>query len=101
MMKIKSLLLLSKALKYCEDVLLGNELTTKEVEKQCEIFLDDYYFRQYEEEFEFVFSEIKLKKINNLLKLFNYATGFIAGKQVLKGLEGFQAFFICAILSIK
>lgn len=97
MMKIKSLLLLSKALKYCEDVLLENELTTEEVKKQCEIFLDDYYFRQYEGEFEFIFSEIKLKKINNLLKLFNYATGFIAGKQVLEGLEGFQAFFICAI----
>ena len=96
-MKNKSLLLLSKALKYCEDVLLENELTTEEVKKQCEIFLDDYYFRQYEDKFEFIFSEIKLKKINNLLKLFNYATGFIAGKQVLEGLEGFQAFFICAI----
>ena len=42
MMKNKSLLLLSKALKYCEDVLLENELTTEEVKKQCEIFLDDY-----------------------------------------------------------
>lgn len=94
---IKSLLLLSKALKYCEDVLLDKELTTEEVKKQCEIFLDDYYFRQYEDDFEFLFSEKKLKKINNLLKLFNYATGFIAGKQVLEGLEGFQAFFICAI----
>ena len=99
MMKTKKSkpLLLSKALKYCEDVLSGNELTTDEVKKQCEIFLDDYHFRQYEDDFEYFFSEVKLKKINNLLKLFNYATGFIAGQQVLKGLEGFQAFFIAAI----
>ena len=97
MTKIKSLILLEKALKYCEDVLLDKEITTDEVKLQCEIFLNDYYFRQYEEEFEFCFSEKKLKKINNLLKLFKYATGFVVGKQVLKGLEGFQALFLCAI----
>ena len=33
----------------------------------------------------------------NLLKLFNYATGCVAGKQVLEGLEGFQCLFLCAI----
>ena len=97
MTKINNLLLLSKALKYCEDVLLGNELAPDEVKKQCEIFLNDYYFRQYDENFEFCFSEKKLKKINNLLKLFKYATGFVAGKQVLKGLEGFQALFLFVI----
>ena len=64
---------------------------------QCKIFLDDYYKNQYLDEFEFCFSEKKLKKINNLLKLFNYATGFIAGKQVLEGLEGFQCLFLAAI----
>lgn len=91
------MILLDKALKYCNDVLLDKEITTEEVKLQCEIFLNDYYFRQYEEEFEFCFSEKKLKKINNLLKLFKYATGFVVGKQVLKGLEGFQALFLCAI----
>lgn len=89
--------LLDKALKYCEDVLNDREITTDEVKQQCKIFLDDYYIGQYEDDFEFYFDKKKLKTINNLLKLFNYATGFVAGKQVLEGLEGFQALFLCAI----
>lgn len=91
------MILLDKALKYCEDVLNEKEITTDEVKQQCKIFLDDYYINQYEDDFEFKFSKKKLKVINNLLKLFNYATGFVAGKPVLKGLEGFQALFLCAI----
>lgn len=91
------MILLDKALKYCNDVLEGKEITTDEVKLQCKTFLDDYYKNQYLDEFEFCFSEKKLKKINNLLKLFNYATGFIAGKQVLEGLEGFQCLFLAAI----
>ena len=91
------MILLDRALKYCEDVVSGEEITTDEVRLQCQIFLDDYYTNQYSDKFEFCFSEKKLKKINNLLKLFNYATGFIAGKQVLEGLEGFQCLFLAAI----
>ena len=91
------MVLLEKALKYCRDVIEGREITTDEVKMQCRIFIDDYEKNQYLDDFEFCFSEKKLKKINNLLKLFNYATGFIAGKQVLEGLEGFQAFFLTAI----
>ena len=91
------MILLDKALKYCEDVISEKELTTDEVKQQCEIFIEDYEVNQYKDDFDFFFSEKKLKKINNLLKLFNYATGFIVGQNVLKGLVGFQAFFICAI----
>jgi phage terminase large subunit-like protein len=91
------MLLVDKALKYCNDVESGKEITTDEVKQQCKIFIDDYNINQYEDDFEFCFSEIKLKIINNLLKLFNYATGYVAGKQVLEGLEGFQALFLCAI----
>lgn len=91
------MILLDKALEYCKDVVEGKELTTVEVALQCSIFIQDYYKKQYEDEFEFYFDEKKLKKINNLLKLFNYATGFVAGKQVLKGLSGFQALLIAAI----
>jgi phage terminase large subunit-like protein len=91
------MILLDKALKYCQDVIEGKELTTWEVKKQCCIFINDYYENQYKEDFEFYFDEKKLKKINKLLKLFNYATGFVAGKQVLKGLDGFQALLLCAI----
>lgn len=92
------MILLDKTLKYCEDVVNGTEITTDEVKQQCKIFLDDYNVNQYKDDFEFCFCEKKLKKINNLLKLFNYATGFVAGEQVLEGLEGFQALFLCAIL---
>lgn len=91
------MLLVDKALKYCNDVESGKEITTDEVKQQCKIFIDDYNINQYEDDFEFCFSEIKLKIINNLLKLFNYATGYVAGQQVLGGLEGFQALFLCAI----
>ncbi len=91
------MILLDRALEYCKDVVEGREVTTWEVTLQCSIFIQDYYERQYEETFEFYLDEKKLKRINNLLKLFNYATGFVAGKQVLEGLEGFQALFLCAI----
>ncbi len=91
------MIILDKALKYCEDVLSGEEITTDEVKQQCQIFMDDYNINQYNEDFEFCFSEKKLKIINNLLKLFNYATGFIVGLSVLEGLAGFQALFLCAI----
>lgn len=91
------MIILDKALKYCEDVMSGNEITTNEVKQQCKIFLDDYNINQYKEDFEFKFNKKKLKLINTLLKLFNYATGFVAGKTVLENLEGFQALFICAV----
>lgn len=91
------MILLDKALQYCKDVIEGKEITTWEVKKQCSIFVLDYYENQYKDDFEFCFCEKKIKKINNLLKLFNYATGFVAGRQVLEGLEGFQALFLCAI----
>jgi phage terminase large subunit-like protein len=91
------MILLDKALKYCKDVVEGREITTVEVTLQCCIFIQDYYERQFQDDFEFCFDEKKLKRINKLLKLLNYATGFVAGKQVLEGLEGFQALFIAAI----
>ncbi|WP_096635860.1 terminase large subunit [Clostridium cochlearium] len=91
------MILLDKALKYAIDVVTGKEITTKEVKKQCKKFKNDYENRQYKNEFEYYFDEDKLKIINDLLKLMNFATGFVAGKQVLEGLEGFQAFFICNI----
>lgn len=90
------MLLLDKALKYAKDVVNEKEITPKEVKQQCQIFLDDYYEKQYDESFEFCFDEDKLLVINNLLKLFNFATGFIKGN-VLEGLVGFQALFLCAI----
>lgn len=91
------MLLLDEALKYCEDVVECREITTEEVRLQCKIFLEDYKNNQHLDEFEYYFDENKLKIINNLLKLFNFATGFVSGKKVLEGLEGFQCLFLCAI----
>lgn len=89
--------LLDKAIEYANNVVEGKEITTWEVKKQCEIFLDDYYNRQKDINFEFFFSKKKISKINKLLKLLNFATGFVAGKEVLENLSGFQAFFIANI----
>lgn len=49
------MILLDRAIRYAENVLSGKEITTWEVEAQCEIFLDDYYENQFEEDFEFIF----------------------------------------------
>lgn len=91
------MILLERAIKYATDVIEGREVTTWEVKKQCAIFIQDYYKRQYEENFEFYLDTDELLKINNSLKLINFATGFVAGKQVLENLAPFQCFFITNI----
>ncbi|SFC14868.1 terminase TerL endonuclease subunit [Clostridium uliginosum] len=88
------MMLLDNAIKYAHDVVEGSEITTKEVLQQCKIFLNDYKNRQYNEDFKYYFDENKLQIIENLLKLFNYATGFVAGKPVLEGIAPFQCFFL-------
>lgn len=91
------MILLDRAIKYAEDVVNGKEVTTWEVKKQCEIFLNDYNNKQYQDGFKFYFDKDKLKIINDLLKLMNFATGFVAGEQVLENLAPFQCFFITNI----
>lgn len=91
------MILLERAIQYSEDVVSGKEITTWEVKKQCEIFLNDYNNSQNDDGFIFYFDKDKLEIINNLLKLMNFATGFVAGKEVLKCLAPFQAFFIANI----
>lgn len=91
------MILLERAIHYAEDVVNGKEITTWEVKKQCNIFLTDYNNRQFNDDFEFYFDEDKLRIVNNLLKLMNFATGFVAGKQVLEYIAPFQAFFIANI----
>lgn len=95
------MILLDKALQYCEDVKVGTEITTWEVKRQCEIFTEDYYINQYEDDFEFYANENKLKVVENLLKLLNFPTGYVAGKQVLENLANFQAFLICGVFLFR
>lgn len=93
------MILLDKALQYVNDVLEGKEITTWEVKKQCEIFKKDLEI-QNNDDFEFVFNEKKLKRINNVLKLIKFADGIdengneIKGTSALEGIKGFQAFLI-------
>lgn len=90
------MILLDRAIRYANNVVSGKEITTKEVIIQCEWFIRDLK-RQEEENFEFYFDESKIKIINNVLKLINFATGFVAGKQVLENLADFQCFFLVNI----
>lgn len=91
------MILLARAIQYAKNVVEGKEITTWEVKIQCKWFLNDYNNRQYQDDFEFYFDEDKLQIINDLLKLMNFATGFVAGKQVLEYLAPFQCFFIANI----
>lgn len=93
------MILLERAIRYANDVVAGREITTKEVICQCNIFLRDYNERQHTEDFQYYFDEKELNKINNLLKLFNYATGFVAGKQVLQHLGPYQCFLITNVFA--
>ena len=91
------MILLDRALKYAKDVVEGKEVTTWEVTKQCSIFIQDYYERQRSNDFEFYFDVAELQIINDLLKLMNFATGFVAGEQVLENIDPYQAFLIANI----
>lgn len=91
------MVLLSNAIKYAEDCIVGKEVTTWEVKKQCEKFLDDYRNRQYDEDFSYYFDEEKLYKVEKIISLMRFATGFLGGKPILNYLAPFQCFLIANI----
>ena len=91
--------LLDRSMNYANDVISGKEIAPKEVQQQCQIILDDYNINRHKEEFEFYFDDNELNKIENLLKLLNFATGFVANKQVLESLAPFQCFLIVNIFA--
>lgn len=91
------MILLDKAIEYAEDCVNDKEITTWEVKKQCEIFLNDYRVNQYNDNFKFYFDENKLKKVNNLMKLLNMATGFNENESALSAIWGFQAMLLVNI----
>lgn len=104
-------MLIEKARQYAESCVSGNkisieqfqqylgegkEITTDEVVTQRKWFLSEMDKRQYEDDFKYYLDESKLTIIENLLKLMNFATGFIEGS-IYNGLEPFQAFFLTNI----
>lgn len=90
-------MLLEKAKKYAEDCISGKEITTFEVKKQCEWFLEDLE-KQSNDYYPYYFDTKQIGIIEGILKLLNFATGLhIVGKSIYEGLENFQAFFIANI----
>lgn len=95
------MILLDNAIQYCNDVIEGKEVTTIEVVQQCKIFMNDYNVRQYEDNFDYYADEDELLIINNLLTCFNFATGFVAGKQVLENLSPYQCFLLVGVFLFR
>ncbi len=90
-------MLLEKAKKYADDCISGEEITTFEVKKQCEWFLEDLE-KQNNDYYPYYFDTKKIEIIEGILKLLNFATGLhITGKCIYEGLENFQAFFLANI----
>lgn len=92
-------MLLENAIRYANDVITGKEITTKEVKKQCEWFLRDL---ERKDDWDYYFDYNELKKIEEILKLLNFATGIgVIGKPILYGLYDFQAFFLTNIFGFR
>lgn len=90
-------MLLEKSEKYAKNCISGKEITTFEVKKQCEWFLEDME-KQNNDYYPYYFDTKQIEIIEGVLKLLNFATGLhIVGKSVYEGLKDFQAFFIVNI----
>lgn len=90
-------MLYEKALRYANNVLSGDEITTDEVKKQCEWFFADLE-KQKLDDYPYYFDTEKLVIIDSLLQLLHFATGIgVIGKSIYDGLEDFQAFFVANI----
>lgn len=90
-------MLLEKAKEYANDCISGKEITTFEVKKQCEWFLEDLE-KQNNDYYPYYFDTKQIVIIEGILKLLNFATGLgVTGKSIYDGLENFQAFFIANI----
>lgn len=90
-------MLLEKAKEYASDCISEKEITTFEVKKQCEWFLEDLE-KQNNDYYPYYFDTKQIGIIEGILKLLNFATGLgVTGKSIYDGLENFQAFFIANI----
>lgn len=90
-------MLLEKAKEYANDCISKKEITTFEVKKQCEWFLEDLE-KQNNDYYPYYFDTKQIGIIEGILKLLNFATGLgVTGKSIYNGLENFQAFFIANI----
>lgn len=86
--------LVDLSLKYVERVLDPEFGAGWEIKAQCKIIQKLWYEDQFQEDYEFYFDVQEIDKICGLLKLLNFATGFVAGKPVADNLSPYQAFLI-------
>ena len=93
-LKCKGLKLYDQAMAYMYRVRDGDEVVNKPIKKLVDRLINEYENKQFEEDWKYYFDCKQVKKINNLLKLLNFATGFVAGKPVLDNLGDYQAFLI-------
>ena len=90
-------MLLEKAKQYARDCISGKEITTFEVKKQCEWFLEDLE-KQNNEYYPYFFDTDFLITVEGILKLLNFARGLhVQGKSIYEGLQNFQCFFLANI----
>ena len=66
--------------------------------KECEKFLWRYE-HQNTDEFPYIFNEKIINRINNILYLLKFPTGFRAGERILDGFFGFQHFIMANIFA--
>ncbi|WP_200961729.1 terminase large subunit [Paenibacillus sp. Soil724D2] len=90
-------ILLDNALRYAKNVISGVEIAPPEVKTQCIWFLNDYYIREFDDEFKYEFRQDKIDIIENILEVITFATGFSAGQSLLSGLADFQCFFVANV----
>jgi phage terminase large subunit-like protein len=84
------------ALKYAQEVIDGTEIAPREVRVQCEWFLADLE-KQKSDDFLYYFDEDEVGKIEEILSLLVFPTGFKAGEPMLENMAPFQIFFLVNI----
>ncbi|MGL4850954.1 MAG: hypothetical protein ACRC28_18865 [Clostridium sp.] len=97
---IKSIIEEARAIKIVEQayqymkMVLREDYPGWEIKAQCKILEKLWDEDQYKEECKYFFSLTHIKKIAGLLKLLNFATGFVANKPVYENLSDYQCFLI-------
>lgn len=93
-LKCKGLKLYDQGMRYLYNIQNGTEVVNSSMKKTANKLIKEYEEKQLDEDWEYYFDIKAVGKINNILKLLNFATGFVAGKPVLDSLGDYQAFLI-------
>lgn len=78
----------NKSIQYAERVVKGEEIAGEYIIKECQRFLNRINDDRYKFDLE------KVDRINRILAMLNFATGFKTGKPIITGLADFQFFIL-------